>query len=170
MSAQLLPDDEPLLSRDELHASMRKLATLRSALNELRETARRDHERINAWLDDESSDIVAEANVLESAIRAFMLAERAENPERKHEDTPWGRVQTREKPPKPVIADKDALFEWADSEGLIRVQTEADWAEILKRTKVAGDRLVVATGDSQGEVVPGVEIAPPEITVTVEVR
>ena len=149
------------LSRDELFRVMERLSTVRSRIAENEATAQREHERIDAWLAEETKSDRGYAAMLEAQAQSFLREQIADDPSApKSIRTPWGKVESRATPPE-YERDDALLLAWAADNGYMR--ETADWERIKRECHVRGNRLVTA----EGECVPGITVTERERKFTV---
>lgn len=148
-------------TKDDLFRIMERLARVRDAIAENEATARREHERIDAWLAEETKSDRSHAAMLEAQAQAFLREQLDAEPDGpKSIRTPWGRVESRACQPE-YERDETLLLAWAAENGYLR--EAPDWERIKRECHVRGNRLVTA----EGECVPGITVHARERKFTV---
>lgn len=159
------------IQNDEQAAwAVRKLGQFRARQDEAKQVAANEQERISEWLDRQLSRDADDIAYFTALLTQYALSERDQS-NRKSIDTPYGVVKTRAGQPKFVVDDHDAFLEYAKQSHpeWIRVREDAD-VTALKKAVTVDDTptlgLVAVTED--GEIVPGLQITPAQVSVTVE--
>ena len=150
--------------------AVRKLTMYQQRIVQAQQIADDEMARIQEWLDRQLNRDANDIAYFEALLTRYALAQRSDH-DRKSVDTPYGIVKTRVGQPKYTVFDAEAFFAWARSSrpDFIRVKEDVDLAALkgastLENTPTLG--LVAVTDD--GEIVPGVQVAPAQITVKVE--
>ena len=179
MAVQPVPDDTPATPIDEvigdlnqLSAAVRRLGNARSRVREIRLTAKREHERVDLWVQDETVQDLMEIEYQEGLISAFARQEAARQAAkggRKRVTSPWGACDVRALPEEYHGKDTKGLLEWAlddpDRRFVKAVTTETlDWAKLKAACRRDGDHLVLL---ATGERIPWVEVVDREDSVAI---
>jgi hypothetical protein len=170
----LPPDDEPLPpieGQEHADAWLRRLARLRSDVDEINRTAHAEIDKIDAWRTDRVSgierDLVRIQQHVESWARSMLKGAK-----RKSLSLPWGTPSRRAGSTTVVATDARAFETWALSEGREALLLAAKVREPDKRAVAAAfkpgpvieqDESVKrhAAVDDDGAVVPGVVLVVP---------
>lgn len=139
--------------------AMQEIAEHKKAIEEAKYYARKERERINHWLEEETRRPLAEIGRLEGLLTIYYQNLKEEDPKARL-STPWGKVTSRTTQSYDWGND-DALTLWLKEHGqdeYIREKTtySPNKEEIRKRFQVAGNMLV----SPSGEPVEGVTVEP----------
>lgn len=163
-------DDRFVVDDDRKAAwAVRKLAMYQSRVADARAVATAERERIDRWLVVQEERHASDIAYFTGLLTQYALAQRDQG--RKSIDTPYGVVKTRAGQPKFVVDDHHAFLEYAKQSHpeWVRVREDADVAALKKAVTVDDTPtlgLVAVTED--GEIVPGLQITPAQVSVTVE--
>ena len=144
--------------------AMRKLRTIRSKQAENAQLYADELARLNLWLDEVNKPLDNDANYFESLLNDYAIRCRDNSDDgRKSLNLPTGKVTTRLGGPRWEV-DSEPFLAWAKTNqpDLIRIKEEPN-IQALKEFTVKDD--VAITSD--GEVIPGVRISYPEVSVTI---
>ncbi len=151
--------------------AMRKLAETEQKRRVVIQQAQEWRNRIDAWLTAELSPLEARAAFFEYHLERYALAQREADPKAKSLRLPSGTVRTTSKGPKVIVADEEAVIEWAKSSlgdraaSVVRTTERVMVGELKEVVRMVEteDGFYAAVSES-GEVVPGVEVEPPSVS------
>lgn len=156
-----------ITSDSEATWAMRKLSVVMNQINTNESIAKKEKERIDAWLEESNKSLNTKGQFFIDHLTAYAHEQR-EKFDRKTISTPYGKVTSRQLKEKFEI-DKEKFIAWSldnfDNSYLLRIKHEPDMEMIKKDLKVEGN--VAVTSD--GEVVPGVIVKPSEVSYKVEI-
>lgn len=166
LDQHMIGDDLPEVIED--HATAERM--VRSVARRRRELARSEAlaeaqiERVREWLDAERHRLATD--YFERCLTTYHASLLAQDDRLKTISLPSGRLKARQGQPAWDV-DPDHFVAWAIGAipDLVRVKYEPDKAAMKKLLSVEGPHAVSAAG----EVVPGVTIAPAEVSYRVEV-
>lgn len=147
--------------------AMRHVAAAEAAMAQDEAQADEWKRKIDAWYATRTAKLVATQAFFAGHLERYALALREANPKSKTLTLPSGKVQTSYVGARVEIADPDMVVEWLESAG------HADAVKVTKKPLVSELRdhvWPVAVGgeyravDDDGEVVPGVYVAPEHVT------
>lgn len=151
--------------------AMRKLLQFEQEADEARRLAEAEKDRIETWLERQLSRHQHDRDYFRSILTHYAIGQRAEK-DRKTIDTPYGSVKSRAGQPKITVSDLPAFLEWAkqDKPEFVRIKEDIDLTKVkaacqIENTPTLG--LVAVTDD--GEIVPGLNIDPATVNITIEV-
>ncbi|WP_077735653.1 host-nuclease inhibitor Gam family protein [Bacillus sonorensis] len=127
-------------------------------------------EKVKLWREDEKKEYVERENFYKHRLERYIreevrkMQENGKKP-KKTIKLPYGTIKLVKQQPEYQRNEND-LLEYAESKGFVRVKKDVDWAEIKKKAKVFGDKLI----DADGELIPGVTVVDREDKFTVEVN
>lgn len=151
--------------------AMRKLLSYQSKRDENARIAEAERQRIDAWLERQNAKDQSDVNYFTGMLVQYAERQRREEG-RKSIETPYGTVKTRQGQPKWLI-DEAEFIPWAreNHPEFVRVKEEADLSAMKKALEIAEtDSLGTVAIDDDGQVIPGVSVTPPTISITVEVE
>lgn len=150
-------------SLDKAAWAMRKYRSLAQQAEANKRLAEAERERIDLWLERTNATLEGRMDYFEGLLTAYALSRRAEG--QKSLSLPDGEVKTRVNPPTFAV-DKAVFLEWAEEqkrEDLIRVSLAPDLSAIKKTFVPDG---MGAVDPATGEVVPGLQPVPENVSVT----
>lgn len=145
--------------------AMRKYRLLAQRLQQKQDMARREHDRIEAWVQQSASPVLSQMEFYEQHLTAYAIGERRQGI--KSLDFPDGTVKTRATGPT-FDVDKSVFIQWAEEEkrdDVVRVTLAPNLAAIKESFVVDGGRVVDPV---TGEVVPGLMPVPESVSVKFE--
>jgi hypothetical protein len=147
--------------------AMRKLRDARAAQADVAAVAQAEIDRIQAWATAEHDRIEHNAGFFEGLLTRWALDLRAADPRSKTVSTPYGEVRTRTVPGKWDVHDEALVVAWARGSrpGLMQVRESLRLADAKKALDVTDDGRVI--DPETGEIVPGIEVGPAQVTATV---
>ena len=144
--------------------AMRKLRTIRRKQAENAQLYVDERARLDVWLNEVNNPLDTDASYFESLLNDYAIRCRENSDDgRKSLNLPTGKVTTRLGGPKWEV-DSEPFLVWAKANhpDLVRIKEEPN-IQALKEFTVKDD--VAITSD--GEVIPGVRISYPEVSVTI---
>lgn len=156
-----------LSSMDQANWALRRIARAQARLQEARQAAEREVERVRAWLEGVEKEVAGERAYFEGLLERYLASCRERDPRVSSLKLPAGRVSFRKQPPE-FARDGEKLLAWlkANRPELVKVQESPDWAGLKASAVVAGSSLV---DPATGEVVEGVTVVLREPKFVVEV-
>ena len=165
------PDFNPItyIINDESQATwaMRKLAVAQRRINEVREQALKEHDRIDRWEQHATKSDVSTVDYFTEALSNYIKRVRQEKGI-KTLPLPDGTVKSRETHDTFKVEDVGVFVKWAEDSGhpeWIRTKREPD-VQAMKSEVFYSGGMVVAP---DGETIDGLVHVPGSISVTVEV-
>ncbi|MGN7478998.1 host-nuclease inhibitor Gam family protein [Solibacillus silvestris] len=156
-----------------LNWAFRKMSAIQAKLNEVKQLADAERERIADWEKKESAAYQDDLAFFSHKISEYHASVLANDPKAKSIKTPYGVAKSTTSKAQPEKADEQALIEYAKTNELDFVEVETKeklkWAELKKTLRVVesdGELIVV---DADGQVVPGVAVKPETVSFKVEV-
>lgn len=144
-------------------AVMRKYRSLAQRVQEIKDLANAERDRIGAWEQRASASVESQMEFYEGHLQAFGMMQRAEG--RKSVSLPDGDIKTRTTAPSFEV-DRATFLAWAEEhkrDDVMRVSFAPDMAAI-KSTFLPDGGVVV--DPASGEVVPGLIPVPERVTVS----
>lgn len=144
--------------------AMRKFRRLAQRAEQNNQLAKKEHDRIDAWVDRVNASLQSQAEFYYAHLSAYGMQQRAEG--RKTVDLPDGVIKTRVKAQR-VILDKSAFVQWAieaERLDLLRTKYEPDMDAIESRIVVESGTIIDTT---TGEMLPHAEVSPESVGVTI---
>ena len=145
--------------------AMRKLRTIRSKQAENAQLYADELARLDLWLDEVNKPLDNDANYFESLLNDYAIRCRDNSEDgRKSLNLPTGKVTTRSGTAKWEV-DSESFMAWAKTNqpDLIRIKEEPNIQAIKEFTYWKDDVAITA----EGEVIPGVRISYPDVSVTI---
>lgn len=142
--------------------AMRKMAASRKRLDEIKEIADAEIERIQSWAEHQSRVPMRDAEYFQAILEEYGRAQRAEG--RKTVSTPYGSIKSRLGQPRYTFTDKEEFISWAQ-------RNRPDWL-VVKPEPLLSVIKAESSGPADaitGEIIPGLTIDPAAISFTVEV-
>lgn len=144
--------------------AMRKLASAKARLHDISLIAEAEIDRIQHWAEQQSREPMRDATYFEGILMEYGRAQREEG--RKTVSTPYGAVKSRIGRSRYTFSDKQGFIEWAR-------QHRPEWVAVKEEPSLSAlhDANVQGSADPEtGEVIPGLEVDPPQVTFSVEVE
>lgn len=144
--------------------AMRKLAAAKKRLGEIADISGAEIDRIQAWAEYQSREPMRDVAYFEGILMEYGRAQREEG--RKTISTPYGSVKSRIGRSLYTFSDKQGFIDWAR-------QHRPEWVAVKEEPSLSAlrDANVQASADPEtGEIIPGLEVGPPQVTFSVEVE
>lgn len=159
-----------ITNTDEAEWALRKLVAIRAEKAEVAEQAKRWEERIDAWFQQavkalDRSDMFFWSHLCDWALR------RREETGKATTHLPSGDLRTTGHAAPVVVDDAGAFMAWAEEAmpAAVKVAKSVVLAELRRAvTVVAGEGGAVVVAKATGEVVPGVTVAEPWVSVSLQ--
>jgi len=134
---------------------LRKIRALKTKINETKELAAQERERINNWEKAESKGSEESIGYFENLLCDYFKRVRETDPKAKV-STPYGKISSR-KSTKWNYTDEEGLLKYLkeNNSDLIRTKEEINKAELKKKYKDGIDK-------ETGEILPGVQVSTEE--------
>lgn len=162
--SEVTPDGFRIETPEQATWAMRKYRRLAQRFEGNKRLAEAEHARIDAWLERVNSTIAGQAEFFEGHLRAYAMQERTAG--RKSVDLPDGVIKTRTSSEK-INVDKNTFVQWAletDRQDLLRTTYAPDMHAITTTVVIDQGKVIDPT---TGEVVPGTDVTPERITVSI---
>lgn len=149
--------------------ALRKIARARQDMKEAEETAAREIEKINRWLDGQRDESLRTELFFTVLLQEYYEPRFMTNPDKKTYKLPSGKVQRRTQQPQ-FDRDNEALLAWLKQREMtdyIEVKETPKWGELKQQVQVVGEHVVIKDGPLKGEIIDGVEVVhrPPTFRV-----
>lgn len=158
-----MDDDFKVDTLEKAAAVMRKYRALAQRVQEIKDLAAAERDRIGAWEDRATAPVMSQMEFYEGHLQAFAMMQRADG--RKSVSLPDGDIKTRVSAPSFEV-DRAVFLEWAQEQkrdDVMRVSFAPDMAAIKGAFLPDGG---VAVDPVSGEVVPGLVPVPERVTVS----
>lgn len=154
---------------EQANWALRKIRALQAKINEAKELAQAEVDRIDQWLADETGKAEDSIAFFTGLLEEYHRAEIERDPKAKTIKLPYGQLQMRAQQPDFQRDDK-VLIEWAqeaDPQFVVPQPPKLDWAGLKKKLIVQGE---IAVNTDTGEAMPGivVEHREPKFSVKVD--
>lgn len=154
--------------------ALRRIAEHQTEVDRLQQAAQADIDAVQAWLADATRGPKGSIAYLEAALIDYRRRLETDNPKLpKTYKLPGGDLTRRAGRISFVVADEDALIDWAETHDPTLLRRRA----VVTPLKGSGYEIVVSVDEpvgrvvtADGEVVPGVEVPAPADTYAVKVR
>ena len=157
-------------SEEEALWAMRKLAQAQRRIDEVKRLAQVELDRINTWIEKNTSSNQREVSFYETALSDYLIAVREDSADgRKKLDFPDGVVSSRITPSKVDVADSEAFLAWAEANGhsdWVRTKREANVSVIKQGVDFSGESVI---DPITGSTVAGLNHVEGGYSVTVKV-
>ncbi|AST97317.1 host-nuclease inhibitor Gam family protein [Shouchella clausii] len=159
-----------ITDQESLNWAFRKIAALKTQMEETDAIAAKEIERIHLWAAEQHKPVKQSIEFFESLIAQYHMQLLEENPKAKTLKTPHGKSKSTRRKPAPVAVNKDKLLEHVKEAGMSDyIKEEIRWGDFKKTLSITtadGQPVVV---DAWGQRVEGVEIDQGGTTFKVEV-
>lgn len=153
---------------EQANWALRKIRALQAKINEARELAQAEVDRINQWLSDETGKAEDSIAFFTSLLEEYHRAELERDPKAKTIKLPYGQLQMRAQQPE-YIRNDELLRPWVEQnkpEFLIPQPAKLDWAGLKKVIAITGATTI---DPETGESIPGLVIEQREPKFSVKV-
>lgn len=150
--------------------AMRKLLGARIRKDNNVNVAERERLRIDSWIEQVNVKHDRDIAYFEAILSQYASVQRNEG--RKTVETPYGVVKSRVGQPKIAVEDAEAFIAWAQQghEDLLLVKVGPSLSAIKAIAEIENtDTLGMVAITPDGEIIPGVSVAPAVVSYTVEV-
>ncbi|PRS02418.1 hypothetical protein C6W24_00125 [Bacillus atrophaeus] len=172
-NGELLPGDNPqfeITDMNSLNWAFRKIAALKSQEKEIQALAATEKQRIEEWESRELNPVKDNLSFFENLVSVYHTKQLQADPKAKTLSTPYGKSKSRASKASPKEIDKDKVLQHVKAAGMTEfIKESASWGDFKKTLAIKeleGKPVVI---DSNGQVVPGVEVQPETVSFKVEV-
>ncbi|GIN17485.1 hypothetical protein J32TS2_28410 [Shouchella clausii] len=160
-----------ITDQESLNWAFRKIAALKTQMEETDAIAAKEIERIHLWAAEQHKPVKQSIEFFESLITQYHMQLLESDPKApKTLKTPHGKSKSTRRKPAPVAVNKDKLLEHVKEAGMSDyIKEEIRWGDFKKTLSITtadGQSVVV---DAWGQRVEGVEIDQGGTTFKVEV-
>lgn len=156
-----------------LNWAFRKMSAIQAKMNEVKQLAQAERDRINAWEKEECKSFESDLAFFGHKITEYHASVLAQDPKAKSIKTPYGVAKSITSKAAPEKADESALIEYSKTNELAFVEVKTTetlkWAELKKTLSVVESNGAYVVIDENGQVVPGVTVKPETVSFKVEV-
>ncbi|BAD63903.1 phage-related protein [Shouchella clausii KSM-K16] len=159
-----------ITDQESLNWAFRKIAALKTQMEETDAIAAKEIERIHLWAAEQHKPVKQSIEFFEGLITQYHMQLLEENPKAKTLKTPHGKSKSTTRKPAPVAMDKSKLLEHVKEAGMTEfIKEDIRWGDFKKTLNVEVVKGKVVIVDSLGQRVEGVELDQGGTTFKVEV-
>lgn len=154
-----------------LNWAFRKLNAIQAAIKEKKQLADAEKQRIDEWYKKSTAPLEMDVEYFENLITQYHAQVLLDDPKQKSISTPYGKVKSTTSKAQPEKKDEQALLHYVKANELpfVEVKESLKWGDLKKKLTVIENDLGSYVVDENGEIVPGVEVKPMQVTHKVEV-
>lgn len=147
-----------------------QVKTLKAKETEIKNVAQSQRSQIDYWEQKELSPINHSLEFFHNLVSEYHAAVLSENPKAKTLSTPYGKTKATARKEQPEKVNEDVILQHVIESNMDEyIKQSLKWGDFKKELKiveVAGEKAIV---DSNGQLVPGVEVKPASITFSMEI-
>lgn len=150
--------------------AFQKIAAYQSKKDKVSNYAKAEIEKIKAWQEAELKKHNDSIEFFQSHIERYHFNELLNDPRAKTISTPYGKSKSMRKSPSPIRVDEKVMLDHIVKNDLAEyIQHKPNWGAFKDSLRVMETDDGFVAVDENGEVVPGVIVAPEKTTFTTEV-
>lgn len=153
---------------DGVNWALRKLAAIQAEMDEAKQLATNEIERINDWLKTETNKSQQSIEFFEGLLTEYAVKQRITDDKYTKTSTPYGAVRFKKNREKWVYDDNELVESLKENEltELIRIKEEPDKVQLKKAVSVIDGKIV---DSNTGAILKGVSVLPQSESIVVEV-